>query len=90
LAGKRSYAHAMAVWDVARGSDSDAAGSLLSEITAAVRERRFAAVIVDSDVFAQPDLDVYYYRHPIAYEGDVFYPVTGMRTRPQYFCLPRR
>lgn len=90
LAGKRSYAHAMAVWDVARGSDSDAAGSLLSEITAAVREHRFAAVIVDSDVFAQPELDVYYYRHPIAYEGDVFYPVTGMRTRPQYFCLPRR
>jgi hypothetical protein len=90
LAGKRSYAHAMAVWDVARGSDSDAAGSLLSEITAAIRERRFAAVIVDSDVFAQPDLDLHYDRHPMPYEGDVFYPVTGMRTRPQYFCLPRR
>ena len=90
LAGKRSYDHAMAIWDVARGRDEKTKQRLLTEITDAIRQRRFAAVIVDSDVFAYPDLEMNYLRAPIAFEDNAFWPVTGMRTRPKYFCLPRR
>jgi 4-amino-4-deoxy-L-arabinose transferase-like glycosyltransferase len=90
LAGKRSYAHAMAVWDVARGRDEQAKERLIGEIVGAIRQRRFAAVIVDSDVFAQPDLDSCYTRSPIQFAGNVFYPVTGMATRPKWLCLPDR
>jgi len=90
LAGKQSYAHAMAVWDVARGGDREASDRLLWQITGAIRQQRFAAVMVDTEVYAQPDLDIYYSRHPILYEREAFYPVTGMRTRPKWVCLPRR
>ena len=79
----------MAVWDVARGSDSDAAGSLLSEIAVAIRERQFAAVTVDSEVFAQPDLEAHHSPQRILWEGELFYPVMGMRTRPRWLDLPR-
>jgi 4-amino-4-deoxy-L-arabinose transferase-like glycosyltransferase len=88
LAGKRSYAHAMAIWDVARGRNERATAKLLSEITGAIRQQRFAAVIVDTEVFAQPDLENYYSLHPILFEDDVLYPVTGLRTRPKWLYLP--
>ncbi|MFB3881490.1 MAG: glycosyltransferase family 39 protein [Armatimonadota bacterium] len=90
LAGKRSYAHAMAIWDVARGADQEATDKLLGEVTGAIREQRFGSVIVDSDVFGQPELGDAYVRGVIPYAGEEFYPVTGMRTRPKYVCLPRR
>jgi hypothetical protein len=88
LAGKQTYAHAMATWDVARGRDREASERLLSQITDAIRMQRFSAVIVDTDVYAQPDLGVHYSRYPILYEDDVFYPVTGLRTRPKSLYLP--
>ncbi len=89
LAGKRSYAHAMAVWDVARGTNQRATDALIGEIVGAIRRRRFSAVIVDTDTYAQPDLDLHYTRHPIAFEEDAFYPVTGLRLRPRYVYLPK-
>jgi len=89
VAGKRTHAHAMAVWDVARGRDREATERLLYEITDAIRRQGFAAVIVDTEVFAQPDLENYYSRHPILFEDGVFYPVTGLRTRPKWLYLPR-
>ncbi len=90
MAGKRSYAHAMAIFDVTRGRGQGAKDSLIGEVIGAIREQRFAAVITDTDVFAQPDLDAYYLRNPIDLADDIFYPVTGMRTRPKYLCRPRR
>ncbi len=90
MAGKRTYAHSMAIWDVARSRDAEARDRIIGDVTGAIRQHRFAAVIVDTEVFAQPDLDLYYSRHPIDLVDNVFIPVTGMATRPKYLYLPRQ
>ena len=88
--GKRTYPHAMAVWDVARGTAEAPKERLLGEMLRAIREQRFSAIIVDAEVWGQPDVTRYYAPHLIWFPDDVFWPVTGMRSRPKYLYLPRR
>lgn len=91
LAGKRSHAQHMAVFDIIRGNDDSVKANLTSEIRDAIREKRFNAIIIDSDVYTfQKDIDDYYTKQgPIFEEEGVFWPVTGYRVRPELIYVPK-
>ncbi len=89
LAGKRSHAHAMALFDVMRGDDPDLGAQLRDEIGQAIRERRFAAIILDSD-WCPEDMEEHYIEEEPVFENEtVFWPVSGVRMRPEVIYVPR-
>lgn len=90
LAGKGAHAQGMAVFDVLRGGDEQAYERLAREFANAVKERRFGAIIADQGTWLPPKIDTYYTAYMLPWPDDVLWPVTGMRTRPQYLYLPKR
>jgi dolichyl-phosphate-mannose-protein mannosyltransferase len=91
LAGKASWAHEMSVLDVLRVERPEA-GPLAEAHRAAIRERRFGAIVIDEpDGYAfMPEIEASYLRtRDLFADPDVFFPVTGTRTRPQHVYVPR-
>jgi 4-amino-4-deoxy-L-arabinose transferase-like glycosyltransferase len=88
MAGKRTYAHRMAIYDVLRGSE-EVREDLIADIRAAVSQGKFSIMILDTH-WRREDIEGYYSCHaPIFIDQDAFWPVTGKRTRPTYLCVPR-
>ena len=95
LAGKRCYAHQMAITDVMRGKDCPTKTELMDEIGQAIREKRFSAIIVDAAIFGSSwflePIETHYTRQRGVFESrEVFWSVTGLRTRPQVIYVPKR
>ena len=91
VAGKRSFAHSMAVYDVLRAGSPNDASRLVAQYEQAFSERRFGAVIVDRlDPWMGEPLERSYRRSGAAIaDTDAFWPVTGLRIRPEWLYLPR-
>jgi 4-amino-4-deoxy-L-arabinose transferase-like glycosyltransferase len=90
LAGKKSCAHAMALFDVMRGDTGEFGAQLREEIAQAIRERRFAAIILDSE-WCPEDLGEYYIDKGLVFEDKtVFWPVSGVKMRPEHIYVPRQ
>jgi hypothetical protein len=92
LAGKPSHAHVMQVFDVLKVGlpESEA---LAEEHRAAIREHRFGAIVLDEPetYFFIREVETSYVRdRELFADPDAFFPVTGVRTRPQYLYVPRR
>lgn len=85
LAGKRTYAQGMAIKDIWRGKDSEIKGKLRRQIVAAIRSEEFDAIILDMDFWnLQQEIEKEYVLKGRVFDrGDVFWPVTGWRTRPE-------
>src|SRR5262249_21023450 len=84
LAGKRVYAH---IWGVDDVIDHDAkrGPALRAQVVAALRQRRFAAVVMESDMIETKswlwaEVERNYRPGPaVTGDGGAFWPVTGMR-----------
>jgi hypothetical protein len=89
LAGKRTYAHEMAIRDIFKSNDDRAKQALTAEIDNALRTRRFDAIILDApSVFAGIE-DWYDQAGSVFQEERVFWPVAGRRIRPSLLYLAR-
>ena len=88
-AGKNSYAHEMAMSDVLRGDRRGAKNPLIEEISAAIVERRFSAIIVDYHWLRPLIKKEYAMNTRLIDDPHAFWPVTGNRTRPKYLYLPK-
>ena len=90
LAGKTTQAQGMALEDVFRSTDEDGRDALKAEIREAIQGRRFAAIILDGEWRFMAEIEANYtYAGPIFEDEDVFWPATGMPTRPQRLYLVR-
>jgi hypothetical protein len=91
LAGKRSFAHSMAVHDVMLAGRAADAARLSEQFHQALATREFGAVIVDKlDPWFGDDLERDYRRREAAVKDPAsFWPVTGRRTRPEWVYVPR-
>jgi 4-amino-4-deoxy-L-arabinose transferase-like glycosyltransferase len=91
LAGKNIQAQGVAVSDVmSRDIGHDKKLNLINQTRTAIREKRFAAIIVDTWWWFQDDIDKYYRLAGNVFErADVFYPVSGARTRPELIYVPK-
>jgi hypothetical protein len=83
LAGKRVFAHRMAIDDVLRGDPFGEGPALVVALRRAFESRRFAAVILDDDYF-EPVIQTQYRAvdPPFAPIDARFFPVTGIHVRP--------
>ncbi len=86
-AGKKQYAHTMAIYDLLRSNDDETAEKLGEEIRQAFKNEEYAAAIYDyiNSPFRSFDVDTNYVfeKYMIPNDND-FFPVTGTKIRPQY------
>jgi hypothetical protein len=89
LAGKHSYAHAIAIGSILRSSSEEAEARLIKEIWQAFQEEKFDMVILDSTYFLRNwlrEADYQGYcmsRRPVFDNASVFWPVAGAKFRPE-------
>lgn len=93
--GKKTYAHSMAISDILRGDDSAIKSRLIMEIRRAIQQRQFGAIILDGPLqdysyFAGDIEQGYQLQGQVFPDDSVFWPVTGLRTRPQQVYTPRQ
>ncbi len=89
LAGKRAHAHEMAMEDILGIGGGKPGAALLSELRRALREKRFAMIVPDTE-WHRREIDESYRRQRDAIlDPGAFFPVTGMRTRPKGLYLPK-
>jgi hypothetical protein len=87
LAGKRTFAHRMAIDDVLRGDPFGEAIPLRFAIRRAIESKRFAAVLVDDDFF-EPDLKRRYSAAQVPFfSAEGFYEPNGIHIRPKTLYL---
>ena len=91
FAGKRTFAHSMAVYDVIRAGRPEDARRVVEQLQHALAERRFGAVIADRvDPWLRDDLArAYRQRGDAIADPDAFWPLTGLRIRPESVFVPR-
>jgi hypothetical protein len=93
LAGKPPHGHLDLVSTIPRGTE--ARQRLDREIAEAIRGRRFDAIVLDrrKDRYYRQritgDLEEYYQYRGSLLEGNVFWPFTGLATRPQDLWVER-
>jgi hypothetical protein len=87
MAGKKSYAHELAISNVLRGSSKEARAALFDELSAAIKGGRFNAIIIDYNWLGRDIETAYTYRGRVFDDPKVFWPVTGNRTRPKHIYV---
>ena len=85
LAGKRTYAHTMAISDVLRGRNEEVELTLRQDIEERILGKRYELIVLDTDWGSmQDEIETNYRLKDRAFgRDDVFWPVTGKRTRPE-------
>lgn len=92
MAGKSSYALAICMRDIARGDPGGKpASDLANEIYTAVAEHKFGAVVTNEPEYLQSfPLETFYVRQKLAFKDpDVFWTVTGFKSRPSVIWVPQ-
>lgn len=83
LAGKRVFAHRMAIDDVIRGDPFGEGPALAIAIRHAIETKRWGAIVLDDDFFEGVATSTYRADlPPFAPNDPRFFPVTGIRVRP--------
>ncbi|HEX6972946.1 MAG TPA: hypothetical protein VF147_01010 [Vicinamibacterales bacterium] len=93
LAGKRTFASGMEFDDVRRSSDTRLGLELEAAMRAALEHGRFDALLLDPTGWDGFDAEVNVSYRPerrLLDDPDLFMPRTGMPTRPNVVCVPRR
>jgi len=88
LADKQTSAHWVAILEVilaGERSQSDWAHDLLNQLKNAIQTHKYDVIILDRDDWFSGLIEGSYQKNNILFpENNIFFPVTGYRTRPQY------
>ncbi len=93
MAGKTSYAHELSLTDVLRPGDTPQHRKLMDALRAALREHRYDLVILDDTGWLKDETEPYYDHAAQMFgntEGELFWPITGYRTRPNFVWAPKQ
>ncbi len=89
-AGKPIQLHEMPFMDVVKGGTGPVETRLLEELRQAMREKRWALLVLDSRDWLEEEARPHYeIRGQVSAGPEVLWPVTGMRTRPVFVLGPR-
>lgn len=92
--GKKSYGNRMPMDDLFAGQGGNPTLKLQDSIKTLLREKRFAAILLDWPEWAHagliPQGEFYSIGDSLPIHGRAFYPKTGVKTRPIYFYLPNK
>jgi len=89
-AGKPGHFHEMSLMAVAKSGDDSTATRLRDQLRAAIEERRWDWVILDTRDWLYEEVGAAYELRWNPFRSDsAFWPVTGMRRRPEAVFVPR-
>jgi hypothetical protein len=89
-AGKEAHFHEMSFMAVAKSGDDSTAARLRQQLHAAIAETRWEWVILDTRDWLFEQIEVAYEPRYDPFRSDsAFWPVTGMRRRPEAVFVPR-
>jgi 4-amino-4-deoxy-L-arabinose transferase-like glycosyltransferase len=89
MAGKKSYMHVHSLFDISRGDRSNIGEEFQDELISAIRNQKFKAVFLDAPRITTR-FEEYYTMEGILFNNShVFFPVTGMKTRPEFLFVPK-
>jgi hypothetical protein len=88
MAGKKSYAHYMAIVDLIVSGDSWASAKLVKETSQAIQEKKFGAILLDRTWFEKEMAKHYILTGHCFTDPAVFWPREGTKTRPESIYLP--
>jgi hypothetical protein len=91
LAGKRTYAHSMAVYDIVRAGDTADRERLLTEMRGALSGGQFELIVADrvDSWFGDELARSYEPAGPVFSSASGFWPLTGRHLRPATLYRPR-
>jgi hypothetical protein len=92
MAGKHGHTHQLAMVDVMRPGQTPEYHLLADSLRTALREHRYAAVVLDGEGWYKDETEPYYELKARMYsekEPDLFWPVTGFHTRPDFVWMPK-
>ena len=88
MAGKDYYAHEMSLVMIYR-ADKETWQTLGESIGESIQQKRFSAIYLDQDWFAE-HIDRYYFESRKVFASpDIFFPSTGAQLRPEYMYTPK-
>lgn len=90
LAGKKTYSHRMPIKDILRSKDREKIAAIRNEIVEAIHSNKFAAIILDKPWFIREIMENFDFQGDIFDGEDVFWPVTGYRTRPEMLYVLKK
>jgi len=93
LAGKRTYAHEAAIFEVLRGNQHTVGKELLAEdLRDSIRQQTFDMIILDwESERCCVEIDQHYTRVEGVFDDETtFYPVTGFKSRPTFVYIANR
>jgi len=94
MAGKQSFGSGMAFFDM-QGDSGPVKQWLVEDMRRAIRQQQFDTIVIDapfswfSDTWFPEVHDYYVLQRTIFTDPDVFWPVTGMPTRPEWWYIPK-
>jgi 4-amino-4-deoxy-L-arabinose transferase-like glycosyltransferase len=89
MAGKKSYMHVHSLFDISRGDRTNIGNEFQDELISAIRNQKFKAIFLDVPRITT-SFDEYYKTEKILFnKSKAFYPVTGMKTRPEFLFVPK-
>jgi len=82
----------MAIIDVLRGGDDTSKEKLNNEITEALQNHKFDAIILDAggNLFSEEIEKYYYKKETIFDDNNIFQPITGIKKRPEFIYVPKK
>lgn len=96
MAGKKSYAHGMAIRHILILEKGEVRDNLFNQIKQSVQEKRFNSIIVSLNngvkdtVLGMKDIEKYYMNQKKIFESEnVFWPVLGLGIRPEFIYVPK-
>lgn len=93
MAGRNTYAHHAAIWDVLRTDQiTDGKRKLTSDLDEIIQQQVFDIIIMDeTGNFCCKEIDTYYTKTEEIFQNNTsFYPVTGDKRRPTFIYVANR
>ncbi|MBN1902703.1 glycosyltransferase family 39 protein, partial [Candidatus Sumerlaeota bacterium] len=88
MAGKKSYMHVYALFDISRGDVTPIGREFLDDLIDGIRNQKFKAIFLDAPRITTR-FDEFYRVDKILFGNrNAFFPVTGMKTRPEFMFVP--
>ncbi len=88
LAGKSAFA-THGLYDILRSQNDSIRIRLQNQLNDAFARQRFDAIILDARWYDPVFLNHYQFERFVFSKPDIFYPVTGMRLRPEFIYMKR-
>ena len=91
-AGKKGHAQAIALSNAIKFCDTKTRENLINSLKQVIRKKHYSALFLDemNYPFTELNIDSFYVPQGRVFnKGDVFFPVTGRKTRPEWIYVPR-